>query len=111
MSQESRATGSGSFKTSVQLTVREDRSKEPKWIREGKRGPFGAHWSFTAGLVVILFLAVLIASYDAWLVHAKGLELFDATLLAQAEAVLAIVAVIGGSFAAWRFLTPGAREP
>jgi hypothetical protein len=90
--------------------VTEDKSKEPEWIRTGRRGLLGAHWAFTAGLVLILGAALLITAFDAYVGLNSGLPLLDITLEAQANAVLAIVAVIGGSYAALRILTPAAKE-
>ena len=80
-------------------------------MSKGRTALFGAHWSFTAGLAVILIIAVALTFFDVRVYSDSGLALLDVTLQAQAEAVIAIVAVIGGSYAALRFLTPGAKEP
>jgi hypothetical protein len=104
------ASGAGGMSASVQV-VAEDPNQEPDWIRDGRRGLFGAHWTFTLGLAIIALVAVTIAGFDIQVAQEHGLMLLDITLEAQAEAVLAIVAVIGGSYAVYRLLTPGARDP
>jgi hypothetical protein len=96
---------------SAQSSVSEDTANEPSWVRDGKQGYFGAHWTFTAGVLVILILALIVAGFDIYVVLDRGLGLFDETLLAEADAVLAIVAVVGGTFAAWQVLRPkGPKE-
>ncbi|HEV2520645.1 MAG TPA: hypothetical protein VGX00_08570 [Thermoplasmata archaeon] len=91
--------------------VREDKSKEPAWIREGRQGLLGAHWSWTAGLVMVLVIVAILTGVDTWVARTIGLAALDQTLQAEAEAVVAIATVIGGSYAALTILTPGAKEP
>jgi hypothetical protein len=91
--------------------VHEDRAREPAWVREGRTGLLGAHWSWTVGLVLVLVVAAFLTGMDVWVARTVGLMVLDQTLQAEAESVVAIATVIGGSYAALRFLTPGPKEP
>ena len=92
------------------LRIGEDKSQEPKWLSEGKRGLFGAHWSFTVIFTVTILIGLVLTVFDAWVGWKHGLMLLDVTLEAQAEAVVAIIAVIAGGYATMRALRPAAKS-
>jgi len=91
--------------------VGEDKGNEPNWIEKGPFGLFGAHWAFTVGLAILILTAFIVTGFDIYIGATKGLALLDLTLEGQGEAVIAIITVIAGTYAALRFLTPGAKEP
>jgi hypothetical protein len=108
--QSGAATGSGGWGTSLVLRIGEDKSQEPKWLSEGPQGLFGAHWYFTVIFVVTILIGLILAGFDAWVGYNHGLMLLDLTLEAQAEAVVAIIAVIAGGYATMRALRPAAKS-
>lgn len=62
-------------------------------------------------LVVVGVIAVWLLWYDITLFLGGNLALFDETLSSEATAVLAIMAVLGGLYAAYREFIVRKREP
>ncbi len=75
----------------------QDTSAEVERSRRGRRIAYGIG-------AIVLIIAIWLTWYNIVLFETGNLNLFDNTLNAEATAVIAIVAVIGGLFAVWREL-------
>jgi hypothetical protein len=91
----------------------EDKKAEPRprFLKTGRPGMFGAHWSFDLLLWFAVAAGLWLVVYDAVLFHSGNFDLFESMLSAESEAVLAVVATVGGLAAAWKFLQVTPVEP